>query len=139
MNKKYQFAQVTSVSRVLPKIATLAVLCAPILVYAADSGSGCPTPPQDFKCLTESFTGVLGYAVYFLVASALLVFLWGVAKYILAAGAEDKLKEGKEMIIYGLIGLTVMLSVWGLVGILRNAVFKDISNTPPPVDFGGGN
>jgi len=51
---------------------------------------------------------------------ALLYFLWGVSKYILHSGNEEKRGEGYQMMIYGVIALFVMVSVWGLVGVLSN-------------------
>ena len=51
---------------------------------------------------------------------ATVVFLWGIIQYITAAGDEDKVKEGRSYIIYGLIGLFVMVSVWGLVKIIAD-------------------
>lgn len=51
---------------------------------------------------------------------ALLYFLWGVSKYIIHGGNEEKRAEGYQMMIYGIIALFVMVSVWGLVGVLAN-------------------
>ena len=54
---------------------------------------------------------------------ATLVFLWGVIRYVIAGGDEDKLKEGRQYIIYGLIGLAVMLAVWGIVNAVVTTLF----------------
>jgi len=40
-------------------------------------------------------------------------------KYIQAAGS-GKQQEAKDGIIYGIVGLFVMVSVWGLVNVIRN-------------------
>lgn len=50
-------------------------------------------------------------------ALALLVFLWGTVKFIRAEGSEEK-AEGRKFMLWGIIGLAVMFSVWGLVNIL---------------------
>ena len=60
---------------------------------------------------------------------ALIYFLWGVFKYIQSAGDETKRKEGISMMTYGVIALFVMVSVWGLVDLLKNTFPLD--NTPP--------
>jgi len=52
------------------------------------------------------------------IALALLYFFYGLARYILNAGNEEKKAEGKNIMIYGIIALFVMVSVWGLVSIL---------------------
>ena len=46
---------------------------------------------------------------------AVAVFLWGIVKYITAAGDEEKSKSAKGYIIYGLIGIFVMVSFWGII------------------------
>jgi len=48
---------------------------------------------------------------------ALLFFFWGVAKYIWSAGQEKE--EGKKIMIWGIIALFVMSSVWGLVSFIQ--------------------
>ncbi len=48
---------------------------------------------------------------------AFVVFLWGVFRFIAASDAEKK-QEGKKLIWWGIIGLFVMVSVWGIIKIL---------------------
>lgn len=51
-----------------------------------------------------------------LMAIALLTFLWGVYTYfILGADSEDKLAEGRQFVLWSIIGFVVIVSVWGLV------------------------
>ncbi len=47
---------------------------------------------------------------------AFVVFLWGVFKFIRSSEKTDK-EEGKQFIFMGLIGLFVMVSVWGIIKI----------------------
>ena len=54
-----------------------------------------------------------------IVALALLYFFWGLAQYILAAGDETKQADGKRIMIWGIIALFVIVSVWGLVQVLN--------------------
>ena len=45
-----------------------------------------------------------------------LAFLWGIFKYFILGGAdEESQKEGRQFILWGLVGLVVLFSVWGLV------------------------
>jgi hypothetical protein len=52
---------------------------------------------------------------------AFVVFLWGVFKFIRSSEQKDK-EESKNFIIMGLIGLFVMVSVWGILKILGNTL-----------------
>ncbi len=45
---------------------------------------------------------------------ALLVFFWGLVKFITKAGDEAALEEGRRLMLWGIIALFVMVSVWGL-------------------------
>ncbi len=64
--------------------------------------------------------GVIDPLIILTFALALMYFLWGVSRYIWHGGDEGKRTEGYQMMIYGVIALFVMVSVWALVGILEN-------------------
>ncbi len=49
---------------------------------------------------------------------ALLYFLWGVAIFIFKANNDKEREEGKKKIVYGLVALFVMVTVWGIVKLL---------------------
>ena len=56
-----------------------------------------------------------------LFAVAFIVFLWGAFDaFILGANSEEVKMKGKNLMLWGLIGFFVMVSVWGLVNILTN-------------------
>ncbi len=53
-----------------------------------------------------------------LVTAAVIVFVYGVVNYIRNADSADQRKEGGMFMLYGVIALFVMVSIWALVGIL---------------------
>ena len=57
-----------------------------------------------------------------LIGVAAIVFVWGVIKYIMAAGDEKARKDGRWMIIWSLVGLAVILGMAGLVNLLLSTV-----------------
>lgn len=58
-----------------------------------------------------------------LFAIAFIVFLWGAFdSFILGANDEEKKDNGKNLMLYGIIGFFVMVSVWGLVNILTGTI-----------------
>jgi hypothetical protein len=66
-----------------------------------------------------------------LFAVAFIVFLWGAFNtFILGANSEDVKEKGKNLMLYGLIGFFVMVSIWGLVNILTNTVGLSGGNGP---------
>ncbi len=58
-----------------------------------------------------------------LFAVAFIVFLWGAFEtFIWGANSEDVKEKGKNLMLWGLIGFFVMVSVWGLVNIFSGTV-----------------
>ena len=58
-----------------------------------------------------------------LFAVAFMVFLWGAFDvFILGAQSEEIKEKGKNLMLWGLIGFFVMVSIWGLVNILTGTV-----------------
>jgi hypothetical protein len=54
---------------------------------------------------------------------ALLMFIWGVFKaFILGGSDEEKQKEGKQLMLYAIIGFVVMVSIWGIVNLIANGL-----------------
>ena len=59
------------------------------------------------------------------------VFLYGIIRYITSAGDENKRKEAKNYIIYGLIGMFVLIAWWGIIQIVLNTFFGGSPGSPP--------
>ena len=58
-----------------------------------------------------------------LFAVAFIVFLWGAfSTFILGQGSDETKEKGKSLMLWGLIGFFVMVSIWGLVNILTGSV-----------------
>lgn len=69
--------------------------------------------------LSQAQTIITNILLPLIFAAALLVFLWGVFNFFVwGGGNEDKREEGKKFMLYGLIGLAVMVAVWGIVNLL---------------------
>ena len=51
-------------------------------------------------------------------AVALLVFFWGLVQFIMSETADAKRKDGSKKIIYGLLGMFVMISAYGIIRLI---------------------
>ncbi len=49
-------------------------------------------------------------------------FFWGVITYVRAGGEQKAIDTGKQHMIYGIIGMAVMASAWGIVSLIASAV-----------------
>ena len=92
--------------------ATLAL--APAFAFAQTLGN--------IEILVKSIGNLVGLALPIVVAIALLAFFWGLVKYIFAQGNEESKADAKKIMLWGVIALFVMVSVWGLVRFIGNAL-----------------
>ena len=96
-------------------IASIAVLATPMLASAQLA-----VTEQSATGIVRFIQTALNMAVGLLIAAAVVWFLYGVFKFIVSAGDAEKRDEGRNAIITGIIGLAVMVSVWGLVRWVTN-------------------
>lgn len=62
-----------------------------------------------------------------LIGLALIIFAWGLFKYIKTGlGDKNEVEGAKSLMLWGVIIFFVMVSVWGLVAILQNIFFGGI-------------
>jgi len=94
----------------MKKLISLFVISLPIVTYAY----------SDLGQLVGALNGALSATVPLLLSLATLVFLWGIVKYIWSGDDEKQRTESRSFMLWGIVGLTVMVSVWALVSLLAN-------------------
>jgi len=97
----------------------------PIVALAQVSTSGATSAGCDYGAGGTLF-GILCRAGQFLnsvvpvlIALAVVYFVWGVITYVINDDEEAK-KKGRDRVVFGIIGLAVIIGMWGLVNLLRN-------------------
>jgi len=53
-------------------------------------------------------------------AVAVVFFIYGVVEFISASDNEEARTTGKQHMIWGIIGIFIMVSVWGIMNVLKN-------------------
>ena len=71
------------------------------------------------QSLIVSIQELVAMLIPLVIALGLLVFIWGLVQFILASGNEEAKDVGKRRMVWGIITLFVIVSVWGLVGLLN--------------------
>lgn len=104
----------------IQKITLLFFVVLPFVTHAAG---------EDFKSLICSLVGLVNPLIALLSGLAVLAFLWGITKYIFAAGDEGKKVDGKNTMVYGLIGLFVFFSFWGIINFVQKSFNLDITGS----------
>jgi len=73
------------------------------------------------KNLVNEAGGLIQGLIPIVIGLAVLVFLWGILRYVLASDDAGK-SQGRTFMFWGIIALFVMVSVWGLVNILSETL-----------------
>ncbi|MEK7561080.1 MAG: pilin [Patescibacteria group bacterium] len=97
----------------------------------------------NLNTIIQSLITTFNLLVILLFVMAIVVFAWGIVQLIAAAGSPERLKRAKGILWWGIIGITVLGSISGLVGFLQGAfnIRSDGTITPPrftPTGGGGG-
>jgi len=88
------------------------------IFYALPLVAGAQGPQLEyFKGLLGSLGDLIDAAIPILIGVALLIFFWGLIKYIMKPGGGEGHggTDGKTIMIAGLVGLFIMVSVWGII------------------------
>jgi len=105
------------------KIYLLTFLLLPSISFAAQlSGT---------KDLINSVGDLIQLLTIVVAAIALLVFLWGLAMFIFKLGGDEKAMEsGRTLMIWGIIALFVMVSVWGIIAFMQSELGLPATTSP---------
>lgn len=73
--------------------------------------------------LVKGFGTLLASVIPVLVGLAVVYFFWGIGQFILHDAGNDKAREdGKKKILWGIIALFVMVSLWGITAWIGQVV-----------------
>ncbi|HEY4509127.1 MAG TPA: hypothetical protein VJC13_02490 [Candidatus Paceibacterota bacterium] len=86
------------------------------------------------KGLLSAFGGILGTVIPIIFGIALIYFFWGSAQFILESGDVKKREDGKQKMIWGIVALFVMFSIYGILRFIGVALGISVgtSDTPLP-------
>ncbi len=79
---------------------------------------------------------------YLLFSLGFLVFMWGLIEFIANPTKASIKEKGKQHMIFGILGLLIMVSVWGIVNLITSTLGIDcgsIGDGKPCAPLGGGN
>ncbi len=72
--------------------------------------------------LTKVNSEIINPLILFLFALAIVFFLYGVLEFVLNQENEEKKTTGKSHMIWGIVGITIMMGVWTILGIVLNTL-----------------
>jgi hypothetical protein len=116
----------------LTVLFSLVILLAPVLSFAA-ANNACDTAAtgtlQNIICIIGDVFNTL---IPILVVAGVALFILGVVQYVIANEEEAK-KKGRNRMLWGIVGLVVIISMWGIVAVLTKTLDLDGKNVSVPI------
>jgi RsiW-degrading membrane proteinase PrsW (M82 family) len=85
--------------------------------------------------LTDVFNSIFEFINYvvipFIFALAFIWFLWNVFQYFFFTNKPSN-EALRDQILFSVIGLFVMLSIWGIVALVQNSLLGSSGSSTPP-------
>ncbi len=102
---------------------------APVLAFAQNLGN--------LSTLVSQFGDIIEKVIPIVFAIAIIYFFWGLVVFLRAAGDPKAQEAGRNQMIWGVVAIAVMLSVYGLVYWLQQNLGVTNNNTinPPTVNI----
>lgn len=100
----------------ISKISIASVGLLPFLALAQDSGNS-----FNGQYVTDFLTTIgdwINILIPTLIGLALVVFFWGLVTYIWGGGTDKE--KAKGLMIWGVVAIAIMVSIWGVVSLLQN-------------------
>ncbi len=94
-------------------------------------------PLSNVQNLVRTAGNIIGSLIPILIAIAMIVFFWGLIKYIRSPGEGHE--EGKKIMIAGLVSLFVMVCVWGIIIFAAQALGINPNQVAPAPGIPGYN
>jgi hypothetical protein len=78
--------------------------------------------------MSRVYEVIINPLVVFFFALALVLFLFGMLKFLAnrSGGNDEKLKEGKQHMLWGIVGMFIMITVFAIMRIIINTLGADI-------------
>jgi len=111
----------------MKKIIALVAVFSPVIAFAQTSAI------TDVNSLSNKLIGLGNLFTYLLIAAAVIFIIWNVVIYLIKGGSDEEArKKASSSILWGIVGLFVILSIWGLVNILMNTFRTTAPNNTIP-------
>jgi hypothetical protein len=99
------------------------VYSATVPIHIAQAQGTIPNSPTLGDIIRVTWNDAIRPAIIFLFVLATVVFIWGLVEFIASAENEEGRTRGKRTIVWGIIGMTIMV-VTGAIMVVIDNFFK---------------
>ncbi|MDP2649002.1 MAG: hypothetical protein U1D26_03315 [Patescibacteria group bacterium] len=103
-------------------VAVFAAVSSPAVALAV-------TQPSTFRELANQVATILDSATTVLIVAGIAIYFYGVSTNILKFG-EKGAEKIRAYFVWGVIVLFVMVSIWGILALIRNTIFGNDQYNP---------
>ncbi len=100
----------------------------PVLAFAQDAD----TTVANLEGIVQLLTNLFNNIIPLLIAVAVVYFFWGLITFLRASGDPKAIEAGRSQMIWGVIAIAVMVSLFGLINFLQNTLGVDSGTITPP-------
>lgn len=76
-------------------------------------------PLSQFQNFVVALGNIVDLLIPILITLAVVMFFWGLVKYIANASDETAKEGGKSLMIWGMIAIFVMVALWAILGFIQ--------------------
>jgi len=100
---------------------TIISLLSPLYALAQE------VPESALALMGKIYNVILNPIIALLFALAFVYFIWGVIRYAWSGEQESMREEGKRSIVWGVVGMFIMFSVFGIMRLIIGTIGADES------------
>jgi len=79
-----------------------------------------------YRIIGKISDAIINPLIFLLFSLAIVVFLWGVVEFLITLDNEEGREIGKKHMIWGIIGMFIMFSVYGIIYLITSTFGIDI-------------
>ena len=106
----------------MKKLIAAALVLAPLTAFAQNQIT-------NINSLTVTLTNIGTTVISILIALGVIWIVYNAVRFIMAADKPEERSERGKAMLWGIVGLFIILSIWGLVAILTGT-FSTQNNAP---------
>lgn len=88
-----------------------------------------PETNLDINAVYRKFVEIMNWIFTFAIVLAVILIMWGGISYMTAGGDDTKIGAAKKRVLYGLMGIAIVIAAWGLIYLVSR--FLGASITKP--------
>ena len=107
---------------IIKTTAAISSVLASATAYSAYAQTSIPNPLGENATISSVIVKITDFIFNLGIAISFIVFMIGGFQYLFSGGSEDKLKNAKNTLLYGVIGVIIMLVGKSVTAFIKNLI-----------------